>query len=181
MRIRRGVSLVELLLAMSACTFILSLSVALIHRVMHAQSSARRFDDVERSAARLASSLREDVHRAASATMPDAALGEGAFLRLQVSGQTIEYRHADGTVFRLALDGDKTASRDQFPFPAGIQLTVRQETPRLISIAISSETKDVQVNDSQSASPAFTVPVSIQIQAVLERDRLFAGRGQETP
>src|SRR5262245_15755425 len=173
MKIRRGVSLVELLLAMSACTFILSLSVALIHRVMHAQSRARRFDDVERSAARLSGTLREDVHRAASATLPDAAVESGAFLRLQVSDQTIEYRHADGTVLRLALDGDKTAAREQFPFPAGVQLTVRQESPRLICLEISTDAKDGQANDHQSASPAFSLPVNIQIQAVLNRDKPF--------
>ena len=48
-RHRRGVSLVELLVVMSAATVILTLSTGLIHRIMHAQSKARVLADMERT------------------------------------------------------------------------------------------------------------------------------------
>jgi hypothetical protein len=41
MKRRWAISLVELLLTLSACTVILTLSAGLIHRIMHVQSKAR--------------------------------------------------------------------------------------------------------------------------------------------
>lgn len=60
---RRGVSLIELLVVMSAATVILTLSTGLIHRIMHAQSKARGLAEIERTTLRLGNRFRRDVHR----------------------------------------------------------------------------------------------------------------------
>src|SRR5437762_4378350 len=115
----RGVSLVELIVVMSAASVILSLSAGLIHRIMHAETAARSLATVERTSLRLAAALRRDVNAATRAITDQAQLADGAFLRLgYLAGSRIEYRRVDETIHRLELDGDRIVARDQFPFAA---------------------------------------------------------------
>jgi len=89
-------------------------------------------------------------------------------------GQAIEFQQADGAVLRLVLERDKTISREQFSFPANIELTVRQPTPRLISLSITALPENAAAGDGPVTSIAYAVPLSLEIQAVVDRDGLFA-------
>jgi hypothetical protein len=167
---RRAVSLVELLLTMSACTVILTMSTALIHRVLHAQSKTRAFVDCERAALRLSEQFRRDVHAARDATTADANLGEGVFLRLQFpTNQSVEYRHSQGAVLRVLLENGATPSREEFVFPANIELSVRQEPPGLVALSITSQPGKAAAEDGQPQSSAYAVTVSLQAEARLNR------------
>jgi len=165
---RRAVSLVELLLAMSACTVILTMSAALIHRVMHVQSRSREFQGVERSTMRLAQQFRHDVHNAKDAVV-EANLGEGRFLRLQLAGeQVVEYRRSEGAVLRILLEAGNARGREEFAFPANIELTVSRDPPRLITLSIDSQPEDTPL-EGQSPAGAFDVRVNLQAAAALNR------------
>src|SRR3972149_5845862 len=119
-RTRHAVSLIELMVVLSACTVILTMSAALVHRVMHAQSKTRAFFDIERSALRLSNQFRRDVHQATAALAGADNLGDGVFLRLELpDNRSVDYYDQEGDVVRiLAHDGD-ALSREEFPFPPG--------------------------------------------------------------
>jgi hypothetical protein len=171
MKSRRGASLVELLVVMSAATVVLTMSASLIHRIMHAQSKARAFSDVERTSLRLANVFRQDVHQATSAILAETDLGERSFLRLALpENQSIEYSRQDANVMRILLDGSRTIARDQFAFPAGAELAIRQDPPRLIVLTIHSRPGEMPAEDGRSQASAFAVPVSLQVQAALKRE-----------
>lgn len=169
MNCRRAVSLVELLLAMSACTVILTMSTALIHRVLHTQSKTRAFFGSERAALRLADQFRRDVHAATSAITDTDSLNAGVFLRLQTPGnRAIEYRQSEGTILRLVLDTGEIRAREEFAFSSNITLAARQESPRLVELTITSQPDSLGVGDARE-SMAYTAPVTVQTVARLNR------------
>jgi hypothetical protein len=170
---RRGVSLVELMFTLSACTVILTMSAGLIHRAMHAQSKARLFCDVERSALRLAESFHRDVHAARSVLTGDEAGGHEAFLRLELAGgEMVEYRQATGRVERLSLVDGAARAREAFIFPAETRLTAEVESTRLVVLST------VVANDAEEQTvyplPSYTITVSFRAEAVLGRNASLA-------
>ena len=176
---RHAVSLIELLLAMSACTVILTMSAALIHRIMHVQSKTRAIVDGERAALRLSEHFRRDLHAATSAETDSASLGAGVVLRLKLSGrQAVEYRRSEGTVLRIVLAGDATGSREQFAFPNDIELTVRDESPGLVTLSITSPPADSPAESRQREPSAG--PISLQATARLNRFSQSAVKAEET-
>ena len=127
MKTRHAVSLVELLVVMSACSIILTMSAGLVHRAMHAQSATHAFFDGERSALRLSEQFRDDVHQAATATVEAPARNDGVFLRLRLAGdQAIEYRQADSIVERILTQRGSRVSRD----PIRLSAAVFADNPR---------------------------------------------------
>ncbi len=171
MPIRRGISLVELMLTLSACCVIVTMSAALIHRAMHAQSKSRRFFDGERNAQRLGESFRRDVHAATSAATGAEAGGGDVFVRLEMSGgQTVEYRQAAGRVERTWHVDGSIRAREAFVFPAETRLMADKELPRLVILAVAP-----QGTTAASAAPAkasldrYATPLSLRVEAVLGR------------
>jgi hypothetical protein len=166
---RRGISLVELMLTLSACSVILTLSAALIHRAMHAQSKARLFFDSERSAVRLSDSFRHDVHRATSAEVSDQTGGDDLLLRLQLAGgQQVEYRQGAGRVQRTwHVNGDVRA-REAFDFPPETRLLTAKESQKLLVLSADAPAESAAKADAPLAN--HTVRVSLRTQAVLGRN-----------
>src|SRR2546423_5521940 len=157
---RRGVSLVELLVVMSAATVILTTTAALMHRIMLAHSKSRAFVDCERTSLRLANAFRSDVHQAISATTTDEPPPEGIFLQLELpAGQRLEYHREASAVARILRDGERIASRETFSFPAGIDIAIKKDG-RLLALSIDSRPSEVPFPDSDSQPPAHAVPVN---------------------
>ncbi len=202
MRIRRAVSLVELLVVMSACSVILSMSGVLVHRAMHAQSKTRSFFDVERSAWRLSDQFRRDVHQAIGLVAGDAELGEGVFLRIQLpDDQSVEYRRQEGNVQRVLSRNAAGVSHEEFLFPPAIELAIREEeSPRRLTLSITTASstsareggqahfapKTTQNEPDPDRSPPWNphaMPVSFQAEAVPGRDWRFSqlAGGEEVP
>jgi hypothetical protein len=185
MKTRHAVSLVELLVVMSACSIILTMSAGLIHRAMHNYAKTREFFDTERSALRLSAQFRRDVNRATAAELDRANLDEGAFLRLEMTeGDTVQYAHHHGGVLRVLLQSSTIMAREEFRISPAAELTLREEgsPSRLILSAI---TKAARTSTEVNALPAdiHRLPVSFEVQACLGRDRQFAGTSarQERP
>src|SRR5262245_16262682 len=112
---RRGVSLTELMVLMSATTMILSMSAMLLHRAMRVQVDSRAFADAERSAARLSRQFREDVHAATSAVLEKSKLNKDVFVQLKLPvGESIEYSRVNGNVRRSVIRSGKVAAREGF-------------------------------------------------------------------
>ena len=167
---RRGVSLAELLLTMSACTVILTMSAGLIHRAMHTQSRSRSFFDSERSAMRLGESFRRDVHAADDAVIVNADQGEGVFLRLQLPGsQLVEYRQAAGRVERILQVGSSVKSREAFVFAVDTKLTAEKSPPHLVVLSIVPP-PDVSGPADRPPLTPYSTPASLRAEAVLGRN-----------
>jgi hypothetical protein len=144
MKSRPAVSLAELLVVMSACSFILTMSASLIHRAMRAQSESRAFYDAQRSALRLARQFRHDVRRTESVSIGSGDSGNDRDLWLQLAdGRTAEYSHADGEVLRVLSQPGGAVSREQFAFPSPIELDVRgiDSPPRLV-LTLSAQRRE---------------------------------------
>lgn len=176
---RRGISLVELMVTMSACVVILTLSVTLIHRAMHAQSKSRLFFDVERSSQRLSESFRRDVQSASSAEVGDEA---GLLLQLQLAGGlSVEYRQSEGRVERLLHAGGSVRAREAFVFPPPTRLTAEKNAAGLVVLSVAA---DEAAASAARPLPSYTVPVCLHVEAVLGRNASLvdmADRREETP
>jgi hypothetical protein len=176
---RRGISLVELMVTMSACVVILTMSVTLIHRAMHAQSKSRLFFDVERSSRRLGDSFRRDVQSARSAEVGDEA---GLLLRLEfASGQSVEYRQADGRVERLLHEGGGVRAREAFTFPPQTRMSAEKSAEGLVVLSVAA---DEAALSADRPLPSYTVPVCLHVEVVLGRNASLvdvADRREESP
>jgi hypothetical protein len=175
MKRRRAVSLVELLLAMSAAVIILSLSAELIHRLMHATSKAQSVHDAERSARRLAASFRQDVHDASAADLKSDPAG-GVLVKLTLDGdEVVEYRRAGASVLREVGDGTKTTARERYILPPGALVDVAEDESMLV-LSIQTKHGEVSPPDHRLPMPAYAVPLHIEIRAALGKLRGLTGR-----
>lgn len=169
MTVRRGISLAELLLTMSACTVVLTTSATLIHRMMHTQSRTRSFCDSQRSALRLADSFRRDVHAARSVAIGGAGQDGGQLMVLEMSGgQSVEYRQDGGRIDRLQQSDDSVTARDFFEFPPGSQVKAEQPSPQLVRLSITPPSDDP--GPAAAGQSPFDAPLKVQIDAVLNRN-----------
>jgi hypothetical protein len=170
MRARRAISLVELLLAMSACAVILTMSTALIHRMLLAQSKARTFLDSERTSLRLAHQFRGDVQDATDAATEKDRLGEGVFMRLSLpDNRTVEYRSSAPGVVRVLTENSTVRSREEFAFPASIEVAAEKQPLRIIRLSIASQTKQQPRGESDPRATTDDATVGLQAEAVLGR------------
>jgi hypothetical protein len=169
--------MIELLLVMSACTVVLTLSSALIVRAMRTQMQSRAYGDAERNALRLSEQFRQDVHAAKSAATSNAAQRGNAFLKLQLAtGQQVNYYLADGTVQRQKSGNSHPSSRESFVFPAGIELSVRElSLPPRISLAVWLDPAS-EVSSEIPRQISLIPPVSLHVEAVLGHDLRLTGR-----
>ncbi|HEY4232836.1 MAG TPA: hypothetical protein VGM76_05405 [Lacipirellulaceae bacterium] len=176
MRKRNATSLVELLVVMSACTIILTLSAGLVHRAMHAQSATRAFFDAERSAMRLSEQFRADVHQATAATIEDGAHDKGAFLRLALADkQSVEYRQTGDNVVRVVSQHDTNISRAEFAFPSPLELSINEElAPHRLVLSVSAGSlAKLDPGSGQQPPSAYSMPLNVQIEACLNRTNPF--------
>jgi hypothetical protein len=180
-RFRRAVSMIELLIVMSACTIVLTLSSALVVRAMRTHAHSRANCDAERNALRLSSQFRRDVHAAQSAVADSNAQRGDSFLSMQFpEDQQVEYSIVGGTVLRLmSLDGKSTA-REEFAFPAGSELTIRElESPRRIALTMVNQPTFDKLSEGIPHPIALGAPLSLHVEANLGLDiRLAPARAQ---
>ena len=167
---RRAASLVELLLVMSACTFILTLSAGLIHRVMHAQSRTRSFCDRERNALRLAYVFRSDVHQASTISADSAMLDENELARLDIEGNVVTYLADQGKIVRLLSQKGKSTSREDFLFTADAKPVVRQDASGLVILTLLPAPEETKKSDGETRKRPFVSPFSLEIAALPARD-----------
>jgi hypothetical protein len=171
MKLRRGVSLAELLLAMSASSVILTMSVGMIHRVMHTQSRTRSFFDGERATLRLSRQFRQDVHSARSALTDADRLAPEVLLQLEMEDeQTIEYHHSNAGLERVLLEKDEVRSREEYAVQAEMSASFRQEeSPAVVVLSIAPRASAGE--SEQPLGRPVTKPVSLYVEARLGADR----------
>ena len=184
---RRGVSLVELLVVMTACSAVLALTSQLVCRVMRIQVESRAHADVERNAMRLSEQFRRDVHQAVSAETQRTEPVEPVLVQLRFSdGRQVEYSQQDGQLLRLGTGGGIPDSREEFVFPRGCEALVREASaPQRLLLSVTGGPHNAAAPPADAKSPATApiIPVSVYVEAQLGRDWRFSDRPErkETP
>ena len=178
-RLPRGISLIELLMAMGGVSLVITSSAMLLHGVMRAQSESRRFFDDERTSARLARVFRADVHAAAQVAAP---AGERLVTFTLPDGGTIEYRHtADHRQIqrRLLTPGNEApVAREDYSLagPCAAIVTVAQQQ---IHLELGAEGADGElappgvVRPPRTPAEAKRKPPALTVEADLGRDLRF--------
>jgi type II secretory pathway pseudopilin PulG len=173
---RRGAfSLAEMLVVMSVCTVILTMSTSIIQRAMQAQLRTRSYFDVERNALRLSDQFRRDVHQATAADVANSA-DSGVLLRLALpSGQIVEYRHAEGMVLRTLSRSGASQSHEEYSFTSSTETGIREENaPRRFVLTIASDPHEEGPVAKGRPGKFHEPPVSVRVEASLGRDWWFA-------
>lgn len=176
MKPRRGISLVEMLVVITGCAGILSISAVLLHRSMRSQEDTRYFFAVERAAWRLAEQLREDAHQSERVVLETTELDDDAFVRLLLAdGGSVTYRRQGAQIVRvLARDGDATAT-EQYPLASAIELTLRErQSPRRLVLTIESSPADWLPTPAKPRPSLREQPISLQVETVVGRDARHA-------
>ncbi len=168
-RLRRAVSLVELLVVMSGLTVVLTTTATLMHRVMRAQVESRSCSDVERAALRISEQFRDDVHQATTAqTAVDADL----LVQLELPGdQVVQYRRAGQSVLRTLSRGGAVRSRSQFTFTSTSAVEIHeQDAPERLVLTVTSAAQDEPRGGKRQIAEYLDPPANVRVEAVLGRD-----------
>ena len=89
---RNGISLIETMIAVSASSLLLLLSIGVVHQAMRLSSKAKSRTDFHKSNMRLASQFREDVHQATNIATAE----DGSLILTSSASNSITYRMESG-------------------------------------------------------------------------------------
>lgn len=118
---RLGISLAEMLVAMTCASAVVAAATTLLHRTMTLESASRRVCERERSALTLARQFRLDVHQATKIACSDDGLAAPAVLRLETAaGATVEYETTRLGLARIERAPAATASREDWRLASGM-------------------------------------------------------------
>jgi hypothetical protein len=175
MNTRRGASLIELLVILSASTVVLTLTGVLLHRAMRIQTLSRAHVDAERTTLRLSEQFRSDVHQARALSSQPGNDGE-VFLRLELAdGRVAEYSRTNGAVLRSESGGDRPTWREEYAIPGAGALRIEQESaPQRLVMTIILKPAERPVPNGQAPAGTRFVPMSLCAEAVVGRDLRFA-------
>lgn len=129
---RRGVTLVELMVVMTAVAVMLGISVVLLGLAMRIETDGRDGFDRAETLVRLSARFRNDVHEARDASV------DGRVLRLEPGVERrVEYRVDEhGELTRVVVSEGKDVAREPFRIPGstGAKLALRELDGRRFAI-----------------------------------------------
>lgn len=115
---RAGVSLIELLVCISLMVTILALTGKTFHLLFRADKSVTQSFVTERAITRLSIQFRNDVHQAATGTIPVDSTSAGKELLLIDSGAgRVKYVVTKEGLARLVVDGETVTAREDYRLP----------------------------------------------------------------
>lgn len=179
-RRRRGVSLVELMVAMAGVSVVVTSTGMVIHGAMRAQSASRRFFDDERTSVRLARHFRADARAATGAQAP---AGDAIVSFRLPGGRSVAYRRPEGSSRierrERAADGTVEGPREDFSFgaPFGVAVTIDGDRVSFLLGADDGQGRPAApgaVPPPASPAAAKGKPPALAIEGRLGRDHRFA-------
>jgi hypothetical protein len=161
---RRGVTLLELLLTITATTVIMGVAGSLLHRSLRLEAASRGVMQAERTALVLARRFREDVRTARGVAGTTDGLPDGIVLRVQPAAEgEIVYRAVAGSLVREETLPAGRVAREAFAFPAAVRFQAAREAGV------------VTLMGTGGGEPGEGPPIDIEAVAALG----VAGRGEE--
>jgi type II secretory pathway component PulJ len=166
MRARRGYSLIELLVAITAGTAVMAVAVSLLAMLLGVDGQVRRRSLARAALDRLADQFRRDVHAALDLKPVDNPPADPAQeWQLQLpSDRTVRYRLRAGEVQRIEQAGGKPQAVESYAIhpDAGAAIQVdRDSRPPTVSLRFTQE----------SPRPVARATLALEIDAVLGSDR----------
>jgi len=183
-RQRRGHSLIELMVVITASSALLAVTVALLHTLFQMQQGGRKHLQQRRTLERLADQFREDVHAATQLRSVAAGKGqaEGPGWELPRDAEhKIEYRLQGKELLRTERQKDKVLRRESFVLAPGatVAMGMAETTPGLVTLRIvpplASEGQPAgQPRGAGAASPGAASPArTVRVDAALALDQRF--------
>jgi type II secretory pathway component PulJ len=151
---RRGVSLVELMVTLSACSVLLSMCAMLMHRMFHSHRRGTVATAQEQTLWRLETAFRRDVllARAVQAARDD--LPAEVLVRLDMgNSETIDYRLAATQIERVVQRPATPSSREEFHFAQSVSAQVAQRSPAVVQLQLKSIPPAEDVNRAYLPPP----------------------------
>jgi hypothetical protein len=125
---RRGTTLLEVLLTITATTAVMGVAVSLLHRALRLESASRGAMQAERTALVLARRFREDVRTAHAVACTADELPAGVVVRVQPAGEgSIVYRAVAGGLVREEPLPAGRVARETFAFPTAVRFQSARE------------------------------------------------------
>jgi prepilin-type N-terminal cleavage/methylation domain-containing protein len=140
---RRGFTIVELLVSMTAASVVLALVGGLLTALWRAEGTQHRHLAGATTLHRLANQLREDVHQAVDVA-PLGAEGNVALGRLRLAdGRDVEYRRIGRGIERLEVVSGRTHRSESYALGgvSGARIEVSDEGP-LVSLILKGPNDD---------------------------------------
>lgn len=164
---RRGMTLVEVLLTITASTMVVGVAGGLLHRGLRLEAASRETLHGERTALVLARQFRADIRAARTVACTADGLPADVVLRVQPAGEgAIVYRAARGGLVREQPLPTNRMAREAFSFPAA----VRFESVRGDGV--------VTLAGTGGGEPGEGPPIDIEVVAALGA---AARRGEDQP
>ncbi|MGI9427904.1 MAG: prepilin-type N-terminal cleavage/methylation domain-containing protein, partial [Bythopirellula sp.] len=121
-------TLVEMLVCISMGSVLMGLALTMVHRTMRIEFAARSNSQVERTAIRLSSQFRHDVHRAQTASRNSLQAG-AVTVRLVLPGErSIVYQLEQNIALRQQQRTAGQTQRESFVFPEDYHFQVEELT-----------------------------------------------------
>lgn len=177
---RRGASLIELMVVVSIITILFSMVGVVFHRLFLSEQLAMRAALTERTVSRLADQFRRDVHSATTATFIENEAGLASSLVLMSSRDTVAgastpanvvYSIHKGDVLRELIADGKATSREFYRLPeCQMRLATSTDEAKVEMVSLAIERQGSTVTPQpQAARPRR----SLAIEAALGRDDKF--------
>ena len=131
---------------------------------------SRATASAERTALRLSSQFRRDVHDASAAELNSSGKPQVAFLKLNLEGgRSVEYSHREGVVLRRESGDDAPEWREDFVFPTLSQLTIddAEDAPRRLALTIAAKPMEQQAVAGKPLASPMATPTSLHVEAIV--------------
>ncbi|MCA9054101.1 MAG: prepilin-type N-terminal cleavage/methylation domain-containing protein [Planctomycetaceae bacterium] len=168
---RSGVSLVELLIVMTALGVVLTTSTVTLYRMLQAQSAATTGLSEAMTLSRLAADFRRDVHAASGVAVEN--VGDTTELRLSdVAGNSVVYAAREGRLIRESMPeeappADAQPTREEYRLgPVVITFELR-ESERLAAVLLTRRDSAESVPTSATGAILHRQPTDTTIVAAV--------------
>jgi len=159
---RRAASLLELVAAMSAASFVTAAAAGLVHKSFSLESRSRTAVAEERTALRLARQFRADIHAGLSATCSPDAAAEADLVRIEGPAGSVVYRRKGTGLVRIETAVARGLTQDDFFFRQSVSWAAHQNG-RLVTLLGSTSVRDTASTASspQRPRPAITISAAL--------------------
>lgn len=160
--LRRGYTLIEMIVALTIGTVIVGISVGMLHMLMRAERAGCDRAPQARILVRLAQQFREDVHAAVQQTAGDQ---QAEWRFAQAEDRVVTYRALPEEVRRDEHVAGKLVRQESYILPSGCSaaINVQSETPRVVpnlvligSVAPLAANREMQVAAALGKDHRFT-------------------------
>lgn len=181
--LRRGVSLVELLVTMSFASIVLGMGIGTLHLLLRTDKALTDALWRSQTVSQVSKTFRSDIHAARNITSEQPAEEQAAnepaspVVSLQLAeGHFVRYSIDKNTLFRKELKADKTLREERFRFSPGTVISIETDHPKTAALVIQSINPSTK---ERHQTPTNVPKRELKIEAVKGRDHRWTPAPQQ--